>query len=195
MDVKQLSRFERINVVGTSGCGKSTFARELAEVLNLPCFEMDQLFWKADWQQSSDDELFQKVDDVASRPRWILDGNYTQTIPVKWKQVQLVIWLDMSFVRTVLQVTKRTIHRSLTQQELWPGTGNRESLRNSFLSKDSVIWWAITTHRNIRDHYRSMMSSPEYAHIHFIRLTSSARVASLLRDLREISQQSHGLVE
>ncbi|MCH7726505.1 MAG: (d)CMP kinase, partial [Planctomycetes bacterium] len=40
MDVKQLSRFERINVVGTSGSGKSTFARELAEVLNLPCFEL-----------------------------------------------------------------------------------------------------------------------------------------------------------
>jgi shikimate kinase len=40
MDFKQISRFERINVIGTSGSGKTTFARELAELLNLPCYEM-----------------------------------------------------------------------------------------------------------------------------------------------------------
>jgi adenylate kinase family enzyme len=145
VDFEQIGCFERINVVGSSGSGKSTFARELAEVLNLPCYEMDQLFWKSDWHESSDDELFRKVHEVTSRSRWVLDGNYTRTIPVKWKQVQLVIWLDPSFLRTVLRVTKRTIYRSFTQEEIWPGTGNRESLRKAFLSKDSIIWWAITT--------------------------------------------------
>jgi adenylate kinase family enzyme len=145
VDFEQIGCFERINVVGSSGSGKSTFARELAEVLNLPCYEMDQLFWKSDWHESSDDELFRKVHEVTSRSRWVLDGNYTRTIPVKWKQVQLVIWLDPSFLRTVLGVTKRTIYRSFTQEEIWPGTGNRESLRKAFLSKDSIIWWAITT--------------------------------------------------
>ena len=120
MDFEQISRFERINVVGTSGSGKSIFARELAEVLKLPCYEMDQLFWKSNWQGSSDDELFRKVHEVTSRSRWVLDGNYTRTIPVKWKQVQLVIWLDPSFLRTVFRVTKRTIYRSFTQEEIWP---------------------------------------------------------------------------
>ena len=57
MDFEQLSRIERINVVGTSGSGKSTFARELAELLKLLYYEMDQLFWKLDWQESSDDEF------------------------------------------------------------------------------------------------------------------------------------------
>jgi adenylate kinase family enzyme len=61
VDFEQIGRFERINVVGTSGSGKSTFARELAELLNLPFYEMDQLFWKSDWHESSDNELFRKV--------------------------------------------------------------------------------------------------------------------------------------
>src|SRR5215510_10069151 len=80
VDFEGISRFERINVVGTSGSGKSTFARELAELLNLPCYEMDQLFWKSDWHESSDNELFRKVHEVTSRSRWVLDGNYTRTI-------------------------------------------------------------------------------------------------------------------
>jgi adenylate kinase family enzyme len=191
MDFKQISCFERINVVGTSGSGKTTFARELAELLNLPCYEMDQLFWKADWQESSDDELSRRVHEVTSRSRWVLDGNYSRTIPIKWKKVQLVIWLDPSFVRTVFQVTKRTIRRSLIRQEIWPGTGNRESLRKAFLSNDSIIWWAITTYRNNRNKYSSIVSLPAYSHICFIRLNSRVGVASFLKGLREVVEQSH----
>jgi adenylate kinase family enzyme len=189
MDLEQISRFERINVVGTSGSGKTTFARELAELLNLPCYEMDQLFWKSDWRESSDDELLRKVYEVTSRPRWVLDGNYTRTIPIKWKQVQLVIWLDLSLVQTVLRVTKRTIKRSLTRKEIWPGTGNRESLRKAFLSKDSIIWWAITTYRDNRKKYSSIISSPAYSHICFIRLNSQTGVASFLNDMRDVAEQ------
>ena len=177
-------------MVGTSGSGKSTFARELAELLNLPYYEIDQLFWKSDWQESSDDELFRKVHDVTSRPRWVLDGNYSRTIPVKWKQVQLVIWLDPSFVRTIFRVTKRTMHRSLKQKEIWTGTGNRESLKKAFLSKDSIIWWAITTYRSNRKKYSSIMSSPAYSHISFIRLNSQTGVACFLEGLRQVVEQS-----
>jgi adenylate kinase family enzyme len=191
MDFEQISRFERINVVGTSGSGKSTFARELGALLKLPCYEMDELFWKPDWRQSSDDELFRKVREVTSGPRWVLDGNYTRTIPVKWKQVQLVIWLDPSLIQTVLRVTKRTIHRSLTRKEIWPGTGNRESLRKAFLSKDSIIWWAINTFLGNRKKYGSMMSSPAYSHICFIRLNSQKGIASFLEGLRDVAEQSH----
>lgn len=191
MDFEQISRFTRINVVGTSGSGKSTFARKLAGLLNLPYYEMDQLFWKADWQESSDDELFRKVHDVTSQSSWVLDGNYTRTIPIKWKHVQLVIWLNPSLVRTTLQVTKRTICRALTQQEIWPETGNRESLRKAFLSKDSIIWWVITTHRKHRKRYTSITASPAHSHISFIRLNSHTDVASFLEGLRDVGEQAH----
>lgn len=177
-------------MVGTAGSGKTTFARALAELLNLPCYEMDQLFWQPDWQESSDDELFRRVQAVTSRPRWVLDGNYTRTTPIKWQRVQLVIWLDPSFGRTVFRVTKRTIQRSLAQAEIWPGTGNRESLRTAFLSKDSVIWWAITTYRKNRKTYTAIMSSPAYPHICFIRLKSRTDVASFLAGLRDVAEQS-----
>lgn len=184
MDFDEFSCIKRINVIGTSGSGKTTFGRELAEILGLPFYEMDGMFWKADWRQSTDHELVDNVCEVTSQANWILDGNYTRTIPHKWKDVQLVIWLDLSFARTVWRVTRRTVRRALTRQELWAGTGNRESWRQSFLSKDSVIWWAITTHRPNRQKYAEMMVSPEYEHIPFIRLRSPREVAACLEGVR-----------
>ena len=192
MDFDDLKRFERINVVGTSGSGKSTFACELAEVLDLPCYEMDRLFWKPDWEETPDEEFFPKVRDVTSQDRWVLDGNYTRTTPVKWQRVQVVIWLDLPFLQTVFRVTKRAFHRSLTRTEIWPGTGNRETLAKAFFSKDSIIWWAITSHRRGRARYGAAMDSPEYAHIHFLRLKSAERIASCLDALRCVAGEPHG---
>jgi adenylate kinase family enzyme len=176
--------WERINVVGTSGSGKTTFARQLAGLLDLPYYEMDRLFWKAGWQESSDDEFFRKVREVTSQPRWVLDGNYTRTLAIKWQHVQQVIWLDPSLVRTVFRVTARTMRRAFTREELWPQTGNRESLREAFLSRKSIIWWAISTHGRNRRNYSALMCSPQYRHISFVRLSSQRGAALFLDGLR-----------
>ena len=45
---------KRINVIGTSGSGKSTFSRLLANKLKYPYLEMDAIFWKPNWQESTD---------------------------------------------------------------------------------------------------------------------------------------------
>ena len=42
----------RINVVGTSGCGKSTVAKRIAERLNVPYIQLDELYWKPNWVES-----------------------------------------------------------------------------------------------------------------------------------------------
>lgn len=172
MEVERLSQVERINVIGTSGSGKSTFGRKLAQLLRLPFFELDQLHWGPNWQETPPEQMLLKVQRVTDSPRWVLDGNYLKTTPVKWQQVQLVVWLDMSFPRTIYRVASRCLTRAWTRTELWPGTGNRESLRKSFFSRDSVILWSIRSFRKHRQHYPKVMASPEYSHIWFVRLRS-----------------------
>jgi adenylate kinase family enzyme len=184
--------WQRINVVGTSGSGKTTFARQLARALDLPYYEMDRLFWKPSWQESSDGEFFGKLEQVTSGPLWVLDGNYTRTLPIKWKRVQLVIWLDPSFVQTVFRVTTRTIRRALTREELWPGTGNRESLAEAFFSRKSIIWWAISTHERNRKKYSALMIAPEHSHITFVRLKSRADPQRFLGGLRSATEREPG---
>ncbi|XOV84017.1 MAG: adenylate kinase [bacterium] len=175
-----LSEYRRINVIGTSGSGKSTFAKALADIQQLPYYEMDQLFWKADWEESDDEEFLPRVAQVAALEDWVLDGNYSRTFSIKFKRAQLLIWIDLPFFTTTYRVTRRAISRSLSQKELWPGTGNMESLQRAFFSRKSVIWWSMTHHRSTRIKYRQLMRSDDYAHIAFLHLTSRAQISRLL---------------
>ena len=102
--------------------------------------------------------------------KWVLDGNYTRTIPIKWERVQIVIWLDYPFFMTLIRALRRATTRALTKSELWEGTGNRESLRRSLFSKDSIIWWTIKTHRQVRRRYEQLMADPAYRRIKFVRI-------------------------
>ena len=129
----------KINVVGTSGSGKSTFSQRLAKVLGHPYIEIDKIFWGPNWYWPSDEEFFAKLKAALKQDSWVLDGNYDRTVPIKWENVEMVIWLDYPFARTLFRALKRAIRRSLTREEIWEGTGNRESFRKSFFSKDSIV--------------------------------------------------------
>ena len=54
----------RINVVGTAGCGKSTVGKRIAERLDIPYIQLDELHWKPNWVESTDEELFPKTGKV-----------------------------------------------------------------------------------------------------------------------------------
>jgi hypothetical protein len=44
---------------------------------------------------------------------------------------------------------RRTLDRIRTQEEFWPGTGNRESVRRA-LRRESLLWWILRHHRGKR---------------------------------------------
>ncbi|MCF6264133.1 MAG: AAA family ATPase [Xanthomonadales bacterium] len=52
---------KKINIIGTSGSGKSTFAKALSKKLDYPYIEMDAIFWGKNWYWPSDDEFFNKL--------------------------------------------------------------------------------------------------------------------------------------
>ena len=174
----------RINVVGTSGCGKSTFSKRLAEILQLPYVEMDKVFWKPQWTESTDEEFFSKLEESIKGEQWVLDGNYNRTRHLKWKRVQLVIWLDYSFPIALFRVFTRAMYRSIKREELWEGTGNKESLRRSLLSRESIILWSIQTHKSNRKKYNSLMLDQRYSHIRFLRFSTPNEAEKFLCTLK-----------
>lgn len=177
------SKLSRVNVVGTSGGGKSTFAKQLSEKLGHPLVEMDQLFWLPNWTQPTDEVFFPKLESALSQPTWVLDGNYDRTLSIKWREVTAVIWIDYSFQRTIYQAIKRALIRSIHRRELWPATGNRESFLKSFFSKDSIIMWTLKTFHRNRERYEKRFKEPQYAHIYFVRLTSPKMVKHFIKSL------------
>jgi len=161
---------QKVNVIGTTGSGKSTFSELLANKIDCPYIQMDQLFWKPDWVESTDDEFISKVKNAVSGRSWVLDGNYSRTNDIKWENVDTIIWLDYSYTRTLLQLFMRTVTRTLSKQELWPGTGNKESFGRSFMSRTSIFLWFFKSYKNNRMRYLKLMDSSGLKDVKFIRL-------------------------
>lgn len=104
--------------------------------------------------------------------------------PDQMKNVGTVIWLDFSFTRTLLQAIKRSLSRAITKEELWPGTGNKESFRKTLLSRDSILLWILQTYKKNRKLYIAAMANKKYAHINFVRLTSPKECSNYLINLK-----------
>lgn len=85
---------ERILIIGCGGSGKSTLARELGLRLSLPVIHLDQLWWKAGWENVSIEEFDEKLEKILSRDRWVIDGNYNRTMPQRLRRCDTVIYLD-----------------------------------------------------------------------------------------------------
>ena len=172
----------RINVIGTSGSGKTTFGRKLASALQIPFIELDAIFWGPDWSEPDESDLFSKLSNALASDHWVLDGNYSRTLEIKWERVDSVIWLDFSFSRTVFQAVKRAVSRIISQEELWPGTGNRENLKKLF-SRDSIVLYTIQTYARRRKKIQNYISSEKYQSIIFHRIKSPKQAKMFLQSV------------
>jgi adenylate kinase family enzyme len=176
---------KRINVIGVSGSGKSTFAKALAEKLGYPHIEMDALFWGPNWYWPSDEEFFEKLEAGISGDNWVLDGNYSRSQPIKWKNVDTIIWIDLPFSRTLFQSVVRTVKRCWSKKELWPGTGNTESFRKSFMTRKSIIWWMIQSYSRTKKRYIQLFVELDAKGVNCTRLRSHEEIDSFLHTISE----------
>ena len=157
--------------------------------LRIPYLEMDRLYWKPNCQEPNDEEFFSILEQALSGDAWVLDGNYTQTTHIKWPRANLVVWIDYSFPLTLYRVIKRSILRAWKKQELWPGTGNRESFSRLF-SKDSMVLWTLSHYASNKGKFEELMATESYAHIEFVRLRSPKEAAALIQNLTNRDQQA-----
>lgn len=140
----------RIVVFGTTGSGKSWLAERLAAENGLRLVELDALFWGRNWQPAPFDLFRHRVDCETREGDWIAVGIYGQVRDIVWQRADTLVWLDLPLPLVMWRLFRRTLRRIVTQEDLW-GTGNRESLRRTLLSRDSILLWALKTHgRNRR---------------------------------------------
>ncbi len=172
---------KRILVVGTSGCGKTTVAKRLAEELGLEYVCNDELIWGPQWSEVPRAERPVRFEAATRGPRWVLDGNLVppkdpEDFPVL-DRADTVVWLDLPRHVVMGQVTWRTARRVVTREPLWHG--NVESLRTT-LSRDSILLWAWTSYTRRKQRMTQFFSDPEWTHLTRIRLTSRRQVNAWL---------------
>jgi len=177
----------RISVIGTSGAGKSTSARELARIVGCSFLELDSVYHQADWTPLPADEFRGRVADAVAGESWVIDGGYSAVRDIVWGRADTVIWLDLPKRVVMRRIVWRTIKRMAGRAELW--NGNRERRRNLFTwdPQESVIAWAWHTYDSRRERYTAAAADPANAHLEFIQLRSPAAVRRFLRGLAAAS--------
>jgi adenylate kinase family enzyme len=169
----------RVVVLGMSGSGKTTFARELSQKLKVPHIELDAIHWQADWTSTPIEQMWPMVEQLTACDGWTIDGNYTALRELIWRRADTIIWLDFPLTVVFTRLLRRTLVRCVTKQELW--NGNRERLLTQFFSRDSLLLWGLTQWRKQRSRYGKLLRHPEYSRKQIVRLRSPAQAHRWLR--------------
>jgi adenylate kinase family enzyme len=164
----------KIAVVGTTGSGKTTVARRLAAHHGVPHVELDALHWGPNWTEPNIEEFRARVEEALSDGGWVVDGHYSGKLgDLVLRQADLVVWLDLP-LRTILRrLFVRTVRRIRQSDELW--SGNRETWRGGFLSRNSLLVWAVKTHYG-----RRRRLSAELAQLNSVQLRSQSEIDTWL---------------
>lgn len=184
---------QRIVIVGTTGSGKTTLARRAAAIIGGCHIELDSLYHNAGWVPAAPAIFRERIRAaIAVESRWVTCGGYrTYVQDITWPIADQVVWIDLPFPVTFSRMLRRTFGRVARNEELW--NGNRESLRNTLASRDSLILFAIQHRNKYRETYPAALRDPAVAHVASVRLRRSRDVAAWLTGLAaEWHRESEG---
>ena len=141
MNPEELSR---VVVIGTSGAGKTTFARELSSILGCPHVELDALYWGANWTEVADDVFRERVQAATAGNRWVVDGDYARATDLVWPKLTAVIWLNLGFAR-VFSRGGESAHFGVILYPRGALGWETEKASEACWTGIGIPWWVIRT--------------------------------------------------
>lgn len=117
--------YNRISIVGGSGSGKSTLCDILSEKFSLPAVHLDSINFKPNWIEIDKNERDKIISAKALEDKWIIDGNYTKTLKLRFERADLIIWLDYSTFALLKGVFKRYFKLRNKDRKEIPGCQER----------------------------------------------------------------------
>ncbi len=126
----------RICIVGPSNSGKSTLAEALGRRLTVPVVHLDRLRFipGTDWKLQTDAAFVAAHDAAIAGEAWIIDGNYSLTLPQRLARATAIIRLEAGRVPALVRYLRRTLFERRRAGQL---EGSHDSL------KWSVVHWIV----------------------------------------------------
>ena len=141
---------QRIMVLGQSNAGKSTLALAIAAKLDLPVVQLDRLqhLPNTDWQARPEAEFQALHDDAIEAEHWIMDGNYSRLMPMRFLRATGIILITSNHWLRLGRYLKRTLRNPSAR------AGSLEGGRE-YVKWEMIDWILFKTPRN----------SVKYAHM------------------------------
>jgi adenylate kinase family enzyme len=167
-----LAGCERIVVVGRTGSGKTTLARELAAALQVPHVELDSLYFGPQFSTAPLALLRERTSAAIAGDRWVTDGNKRAVRDLVWPRADTIVWLDYSLVVSLWRLGKRARWRTSELRAEAARTNRRVGLPRQLLAAAKGVLTALRSHAGQRREYRRLFAEPANEHLAVVRLQS-----------------------
>lgn len=167
-----LTRCKRIVVIGRTGSGKTTLARELAAALNVPHVELDALYFGPDFSTVPLSVLRERTSVAITGDRWVTDGNKSSVRDIVWPRADTIIWLDYPLAISLWRLGRRALWRTSVLRSQAAEGNERTKLPKQLISAAKGVLTALRSHTGQRREYPKMFAKPENQHLAILRLRS-----------------------
>lgn len=163
---------QRILILGKTGSGKTTLARELAATIGVPHVELDALYFGPNFSTVPPSVLRERTSTAIVGDRWVTDGNKSAVRDLVWPRADTVIWLDYPWVVSFWRLGKRALWRTSVLKAQATERSGKAGLPREFLSAAKGVLTALRSHMGQRREYPRMFAEQENQHLAVVRLRS-----------------------
>lgn len=157
---------KKVLVIGPGGAGKSTLANQLGERLKVEVLHLDKFYWQPGWVEMPKPEWLKTVEELLRRDEWIMDGNYSGTLDIRFKACDTIVFMDMPRLLCLWRVLKRAVmYRKRARPDMADGCQER-------LTLEFILWIWNYPRRTRPKVLKLLESSPKEKRIVWLRSLS-----------------------
>lgn len=146
----------QICIIGLSASGKSTLAQALGKKLGIEVIHLDQLAHIPNTNWEKQDEAifmnsFHKI--LTNHDNWIIEGNYSKLMPIRFEKATTIIWLDYNKWSSVYRYIKRSLKNDFYHPGKLEGSNDTINLRHIYYTlfkapKNRIIYQRLIDNSN-----------------------------------------------
>lgn len=144
---------KRVAVFGNAAGGKSTLAKRLASLTQLPLYPLDMIQFMAGNGKIPHEEYLRSHAEILRRDEWIIDGfGCVASAWERFSNADTLVYIDLPLITHFRWVTKRLIHGLFATPEGWPESS---PIWSSTVASYRVVWLC---HRRLTPRYRRLVA-------------------------------------
>lgn len=104
-----IKNYKRIVILGSGGSGKTTLSNYINKKIGLPVVYLDKEYWLPNWEKPCEEDWNNKLSKLSENEKWIMDGNYIDSLNIRLERADLVIMLDIKQSVCLTSIFFRTL--------------------------------------------------------------------------------------